>query len=1025
MARTVTQPTGAHLTAIGPAPARPASAGLGSHAAPPPEPIRLPTRPAAPARPGFPVIACVAPLVAAGVIWWITGSALVLVFAVLSPVIAVAGLLDGRRSGSRQRRRDTAEYAAAMAEAGERIDRRLAGLRRDAWSAAPSAHRMLAAAEDPGRWADPASVTVVLGAGTTPSNLRLEGTTDTAEHRQLHERAAVLDPAPLSVDPALGIGLVGPGLVGRALARSLVVQLVGQLSPRLLGVRVPACDDWAWADRLPHRQAPDPARWLVVSESGLTPESPTGQGAGPAGPGEIGIALADTVAGLPPGCGNVVLVRGVSTAEVVRIAGQTVRLPFAPALVAARQVAGLGETLTRAAEAAGLADSTGVLPAQLAFWPLCSARPERRGSTGSAGAGPSTAATSLACVLGQGERGALEVDLAADGPHALVGGTTGSGKSELLVTWVAALAALYPPDQVTFLLVDFKGGAAFDNVEALPHCVGLITDLDELEALRALASLSAELRHRERVLRDAGARDIADPQGAGRLARLVIVVDEFATMLDTFPALHAVFVDIAARGRSLGVHLILCTQRPAGVMRDSLLANCSLRISLRVNNTADSQAVIGTDAAARIPAGLPGRCVVRCGSAAVVTGQIATVDGVDIGRIVDAGPAGPAGQRRPWLDPLPRRVTPQLLATVAAGGATSGLSGLVLGLLDEPAEQRYRLACYNPESDGNLLVLGGAGTGKSTVLASLAGQAPGRLRMVPADVEGTWDALVWARAELDDLDGPVRGPGHRHGSPDCRVLLLDDFDAVLARWGDEHRAAAIDLVTGLLRDNGCAGLRLVITVRRLTGALQALPALCQSRLVLGLPTVHEHQAAGEPVTSFDPALPPGGGRWQGARIQLMLPEKPAEAPNSDRADPTAARVPPAVTAILPTAPMLVVVAGAAARSAAAFRGAGGGTAFPRVVEVGPAGPAGAPGGRLEISQVAAGTVLVGDADTWHAHWSLLTALRGVAPVVFDGAGLADFRLMTRRRDLPPPLAPGRSRGWLLLPDGTVSRVTVP
>lgn len=122
--------------------------------------------------------------------------------------------------------------------------------------------------------------------------------------------------------------------------------------------------------------------------------------------------------------------------------------------------------------------------------------------------------------------------------------------------------------------------------------------------------------------------------------------------------------------------------------------------------------------------------------------------------------------------------------------------------------------------------------------------------------------------------------------------------------------------------------------------------------------------------------------------------------------------------------MLLVVAGSAARSAAAFRAAHA-DAYPQVLELGASSGAGAPSGRVEASAVAAGTVLVADADTWQANWSLLTALRSVAPLVFDGATLADYRLITRRRDLPPPLAPGRSHGWLVTPDGAVRRTGVP
>ena len=970
---------------------------------PTPDPIRLPTRPAAPGRPGFPLIACVAPLVAAALIWGITGSALVLVFAVLSPVIAVAGLLDGRRSTSRQRRRDVAGYAAQLIEAEAAVDQRLGRLRREAWRAAPSVHRLLDDADDPSRWADPATITVVLGAGDVPSGLRLEGG-DTEQH-ELRARAAVLTGAPIGVDPAGGIGIVGPGPVIRALARGLVVQLVGQLSPRTLGISTPAGDDWAWTAGLPHRAAVSPTGWLTVTrpDQPAPPRPPvrSGQTAG-----DFRITLAETGAALPPGCATIVRVHGASDAELVRVGGHPAGVRFVPQLVAEQQTAGFGAMLHREAEAAGLAGGETTLPGTVAFAPLCS----------SPAADPGGTPGGLPCVIGMGEHGPLTVDLVSDGPHALVGGTTGSGKSELLVTWVSALAARYPPSQVTFLLVDFKGGAAFDAVRAFPHCVGLITDLDEREALRALASLAAELRHRERVLRDDGGRDITDPRSAGRLPRLVIVVDEFATMLGAFPTLHALFVDIAARGRSLGVHLVLCTQRPAGVMRDALLANCSLRLSLRVNNAADSQAVIGTDAAARIDAGRPGRCVLSRGSAAAQSCQVATTSDDDIRAVLLGRPEPAPPVRRPWLDPLPRLVTTERV-TALAGDLPRPTT--VLGLIDEPHLQRYSVAGYDPLADGHLLVVGGAGAGKSTLLASIAAQSTPesgqRADLVPADVEASWDALVTARRALD-APPPASGGRHDAGG-DCRVLLFDDIDAVLARWGEEHRAVALDLLTGLLRDSGPSGLRLVLTVQRLTGALQALPALCQSRLVLRLPSVFEHQAAGEPASGYDDTLPPGGGHWRGDRIQLLA------APPAGR-NPDPAAEPSALLTAATDARVLLVIAGSTARSAAAIRAAGS-TAFPQVIELGAHPTAGDPSGRVAVSDVRAGTVLVGDADTWQAHWPLLAGLRGVAPLVFDGCSLTDYRLVTRRRDLPPPLAPASSRGWLVRPDGTVQRVTVP
>src|SRR5690606_25871109 len=120
--------------------------------------------------------------------------------------------------------------------------------------------------------------------------------------------------------------------------------------------------------------------------------------------------------------------------------------------------------------------------------------------------------------------------------------------------------------------------------------------LDGDGARRGVTSLRAEMRHREEVLARAGAREIGDP--ALRLARLVIVVDEFAALLAEHPELGDVFIDIAARGRALGMHLVLGTQRAAGVVREALAANCPLRLSLRVADAADSRAVVGVADAA-------------------------------------------------------------------------------------------------------------------------------------------------------------------------------------------------------------------------------------------------------------------------------------------------------------------------------------------------------------------------------------------------------------------------------------------
>ena len=211
-------------------------------------------------------------------------------------------------------------------------------------------------------------------------------------------------------------------------------------------------------------------------------------------------------------------------------------------------------------------------------------------------------------VVGVGYDGPFRVDLRRDGPHALVAGTTGSGKSELLQTLVASLAVANRPDELTFVLVDYKGGSAFKDCARLPHTVGMVTDLDAHLVSRALVSLGAELRRREHLL--AGARG-QGPRGllgsAAHPARPAGRSRGWCSSSTSSPALAAELPDfvhglvgIAQRGRSLGIHLVLATQRPSGVVSADIRANTNLRIALRVTDETDSRDVIDAPDAARI-----------------------------------------------------------------------------------------------------------------------------------------------------------------------------------------------------------------------------------------------------------------------------------------------------------------------------------------------------------------------------------------------------------------------------------------
>jgi DNA segregation ATPase FtsK/SpoIIIE, S-DNA-T family len=384
-------------------------------------------------------------------------------------------------------------------------------------------------------------------------------------------------------------------------------------------------------------------------------------------------------------------------------------------------------------------------------------------------------------VIGETGDGLFTVDVSADGPHGLVAGTTGSGKSELLQTLIASLAVANRPDEMTFVLVDYKGGAAFKDCNNLPHTVGMVTDLDTHLTTRALESLAAELRRREHQLAGAGAKDIVDYLAArgphdDPMPRLLIVIDEFAALVTELPDFVTGLVDIARRGRSLGVHLLLATQRPAGVVSAEIKSNTNLRIALRVTDRNDSQDVIEGPEAAEIAQSLPGRAYARLGHSSLVAFQASRVGGrpptasnggsvavapiawavlgqplptqaaageedvdtpTDLASLVAA--VREASDRSavcapppPWLPALPEIVTLDSLATEANRELPGSAFALPYGLVDLPSEQRRDIAVHDLEHAGHLGVLGASRSGRSTVLRTLA--AAIGMRLSPRDV---------------------------------------------------------------------------------------------------------------------------------------------------------------------------------------------------------------------------------------------------------------------------------------------------
>jgi S-DNA-T family DNA segregation ATPase FtsK/SpoIIIE len=225
-----------------------------------------------------------------------------------------------------------------------------------------------------------------------------------------------------------------------------------------------------------------------------------------------------------------------------------------------------------------------------------------------------------------------------DGVHGMIAGTTGSGKSELLLTLIAGLAVKYDPRLVNFVLVDFKGGAAFEPFRNLPHCVDILTNLEENAVERMFVALQAVMAERSHILARSGAKDLVeyrekviprlgpDDPLPRTFPHLFIIVDEFAEMIAANPEYKNQFESITRLGRAFGVTLILSTQRPAGVVTDQMRANMKFRICLRVETTDDSKELLGRPDAAFLP-NMGGRGYIQVGNDILVPMQVARVAG--------------------------------------------------------------------------------------------------------------------------------------------------------------------------------------------------------------------------------------------------------------------------------------------------------------------------------------------------------------------------------------------------------------
>ncbi len=929
--------------------------GLRPRETPPPtaEPLELPPPWRPPARPAVPLLASVVPVLGAVALWLVTGSVLALWLAALGPLIAGATMLDGARDARRGRRRAEAAADLARARAARQITERHAAERARRWARHPDVAAFVARDGEIWRPTDGRGDVIVLGSGADTSEVRVTGGGDDAESSELRARAARLESAPIVVPTSAGIAVTGSAVLAGAVVRALVMQLCMSLPPGELRIIGALRAENAWAEKLPHRRSAGRVSLALVAP-----------GDSPAPGSDIVIVRAEPSDAPPTGCGIVITASSLGAA-LVDVGGE-VREVIAEALSRGQAESLASELAERASGLLGIDD----VSEPVLLHALLTSVPE-------------TSRDRLPAVIGLEAGDPFSLDLVVDGPHAVVAGVTGSGKSELLVTWILALCAAHSTREVNFLLADFKGGTAFDALAGMPHVTGVITDLDGAGARRAIESLRAEVRWRERELSRVGARDITDPRVD--VPRLVIVVDEFAALLGEHPELHAVFTDVAARGRALGMHLVLGTQRPAGVVRESLLANCPLRISLRVTDPTDSRALLGTDEAAALPGGADcrGLALVRGASdASPRRVRIALSSGADA-RSVAAAADGPP-PRRPWLPELPARIDLEDLLSIAKDCDDA----LLVGLADEPDAQRQRPVGIGLDGRG-LLVVGSAGSGKTNALHALAAQARGEVVWVPTSGEGAWDAVL-------DLSDRSPAPGS--------VVVIDDLDALGGVLPGDYARELLELLERIIRGAGENRFLVLAAAQRLSGGAARLADLLPRRLVLAATSRADHIAAGGDPSHYTPDGPPGRGRLDGRAVQVAL---------ASRSDPTPVQPPEPWQPRAPLSGFVLRRSPGSRAALAAWERAG-----IRVLTLDEFAGAGEWDAGRPV-------VVAGDPEEWQRHWRALTSLRSDHDLAVDASCAAEFRPLTGERGLPPYCEPGRARAWLMSAGGAPRRIVLP
>ncbi len=768
--------------------------------------ISFPTPPESEPPPKLNLIMLVLPALAGLVMVAIMRNPLYLTFALLGPITSLGSMFASKKMHRERQARLRAKYEDTHARRSAEMERARAfemGLRRDLF---PDPATLVRAARGPRhilwerRSTDPDFLELRVGLADQPSRLEVEGETA--------PRLGDLADIPVTV-PLLevsGIGVAGPDDLAIGIARNLIFQIAALHSPNDVKIVVISQDPkWSWTRWLPHVRSEADEDQLLIGASSTSIRARLDELekliAARRGSG----AVHDNSARF--GTRYVVLFDHPSKLDrsrVHRILGDGPEVGVHPICIEENEpqlpeehigasVALRGDRLhvrMRGHDPIEQVIEEVINPrhAELGARCLAPLRPEQ---TDHADLPPSVRLLDLMdltdpdpdsiargwaahegrcrATVGVSPGGALDVELDDRAPHGLVAGTSGAGKSEFLKTFLAGLAVTNHPDDLQFLLIDFKGGGDFRTLARLPHTIDLVTntdDPDQAAVKRALDLLEAEVERRQRLVNEHGARDLATYRTARSsnpdlpvMGRILVVADEFAELATRRPELLDKMVSVARVGRAMGVHLLLATQRPAGAITPQIQANVPLRLCFRVLE-GEADEVIGERGPEQISRNAAGRGFVRYGDEPAEEFQCARVANArpdvsavqapvtveteswsalgiqksgttrraevpdpdtDLWTLVEAviGASGVAGWTQnpvPWPKPLP--VSIPFSPVTAALDDVLGRPNAAIGTRDDPRSQRH-VPFGVTIGGGHVAVAGSPGSGRTTALRTI------------------------------------------------------------------------------------------------------------------------------------------------------------------------------------------------------------------------------------------------------------------------------------------------------------------